>query len=131
MTYKFTKSSEDALKIASEIAAELGHNYIGTEHILYGLAEEQIGVGVGYSKKESQQDAARMAIKKIRTDRLFKEHIREIKQKRKQPEEEPVVADNPVPVEPPAETAPIVAENETVEVISEVVEETTEIKEEK
>ena len=44
MTYKFTKSSEDALKIASEIAAELGHNYIGTEHILYGLAEEQIGV---------------------------------------------------------------------------------------
>ena len=93
--------------------------------------EEQIGVGVGYSKKESQQDAARMAIKKIRTDRLFKEHIREIKQKRKQPEEEPVVADNPVPVEPPAETAPIVAENETLEVISEVVEETTEIKEEK
>ena len=44
MTYKFTKSSEDALKIASEIAVELGHNYIGTEHILYGLAEEQIGV---------------------------------------------------------------------------------------
>lgn len=93
--------------------------------------EEQIDVGVGYSKKESQQDAARMAIKKIRTDRLFKEHIREIKQKRKQPEEEPVVADNPVPVEPPAETAPIVEENESVEVISEVVEETTEIKEEK
>ena len=44
MTYKFTKSSEDALKIASEIAVELGHNYLGTEHILYGLAEEQIGV---------------------------------------------------------------------------------------
>ena len=44
MIYKFTKSSEDALKIASELAAKLGHNYIGTEHILYGLAEEQIGV---------------------------------------------------------------------------------------
>ena len=40
MKYKFTNSAE----IALEIAAKLGHNYIGTEHLLYGLVEEANGV---------------------------------------------------------------------------------------
>ena len=40
MKYKFTNSAEIALEIANEIAAKLGHNYIGTEHLLYGLVEE-------------------------------------------------------------------------------------------
>ena len=44
MKYKLTKSSEDVLEIANELAIELGHNYIGTEHILYGLVQEQNGV---------------------------------------------------------------------------------------
>ena len=44
MKYKFTKSSENVLEIANELANELGHNYIGTEHFLYGLVEEQNGV---------------------------------------------------------------------------------------
>ena len=44
MTYKFTNSAQNVLEIAKEIAVELGHNYIGTEHILYGLAEEENGV---------------------------------------------------------------------------------------
>ncbi len=44
MRYKFTKSAEEALEIANDLAARLGHNYIGTEHILYGLVEEQNGV---------------------------------------------------------------------------------------
>ena len=34
MTYKFTNSAQNVLEIAKEIAIELGHNYIGTEHIL-------------------------------------------------------------------------------------------------
>ena len=41
MTYKFTNSAQNVLEIAKEIAIELGHNYIGTEHILYGLTEEE------------------------------------------------------------------------------------------
>lgn len=53
MTYKFTNSSNKAIEIASEIAMELGHSYIGTEHILYGLAEEGNGVA---SKVLSSQD---------------------------------------------------------------------------
>ncbi len=44
MTYKFTNRAEKALELAAELAAEFGHNYIGTEHILYGLAKEGSGV---------------------------------------------------------------------------------------
>ena len=39
----FLLSKRDGLKY-EEIAAELGHNYIGTEHLLYGLIEEGSGV---------------------------------------------------------------------------------------
>ena len=44
MYYKFTARAEKALEYAQEIAMELGHNYIGTEHLLYGLIEEGTGV---------------------------------------------------------------------------------------
>lgn len=44
MTYKFTKRAEKAIEIANEIAIEFGHNYIGTEHLLYGLLKEGSGV---------------------------------------------------------------------------------------
>ena len=44
MYYKFTAKAEKAFELAQDIAVELGHNYIGTEHILYGLAEEGTGV---------------------------------------------------------------------------------------
>lgn len=44
MTYKFTESAENAIKYANNITAKLGHAYIGTEHILYGLAKEQEGI---------------------------------------------------------------------------------------
>ena len=44
MQYKFTNRAEKALQIANEVATSLGHSYIGTEHLLYGLAEEGNGV---------------------------------------------------------------------------------------
>lgn len=44
MTYKFTNRATNCLKIANKIATELGHNYVGTEHLLYGLANEEAGV---------------------------------------------------------------------------------------
>ena len=44
MTYKFTNRAEKALEIANELAIELNHNYIGTEHLLYGLIAEGTGV---------------------------------------------------------------------------------------
>lgn len=44
MTYKFTSSAQRAIEIANDVAIEMGHNYIGTEHILYGLVKEETGV---------------------------------------------------------------------------------------
>ncbi len=44
MVYKFTNRAEKAIEIANDIALELGHSYIGTEHILYGLAKEGTGI---------------------------------------------------------------------------------------
>ena len=44
MTYNFTARAKKAIEIANDIALELGHSYIGTEHILYGLAKEGSGV---------------------------------------------------------------------------------------
>lgn len=53
MVYKFTLSSEKVLQIANDIASTLGHNYIGTEHILYGLAKENNGVASKVLRKQN------------------------------------------------------------------------------
>ena len=44
MDYKFTARAKKAIDLANKIALELGHNFIGTEHILYGLTKEGSGV---------------------------------------------------------------------------------------
>ena len=44
---KFTQKAKVALRLAQESAVELGHNYIGSEHLLIGLIRE--GSGVAYS----------------------------------------------------------------------------------
>lgn len=41
---RFTKKAETALLHARECAIALGHNYIGTEHILWGLVREGTGI---------------------------------------------------------------------------------------
>ncbi len=53
MTYKFTNSAERVLEIANDIALELGHNYVGTEHILYGLTKEERGVASKVLEKQN------------------------------------------------------------------------------
>ncbi|PZS12416.1 MAG: hypothetical protein DLM60_22330 [Pseudonocardiales bacterium] len=42
----FTPRAKEVLKLALSEALELGHNYIGTEHILLGLLQEGEGLGV-------------------------------------------------------------------------------------
>ena len=56
MMYKFTNRAEKALELAAELAAEFGHNYIGTEHVLYGLTKE--GTGVASKVLELQEITA-------------------------------------------------------------------------
>ena len=63
MVYKFTNCAEKALEIASNLAMEMGHNYIGTEHILYGLSKE--GTGVASKVLESQDVSSENIITEI------------------------------------------------------------------
>ena len=65
MYYKFTTRAEKALELAQDLAMELGHNYIGTEHILYGLAEEGTGVA---SKVLNNEEVSSENIKEEITD---------------------------------------------------------------
>ena len=73
MKYKFTARAEKALEIANEMAIELGHNYIGTEHLLYGLVKE--GNGIASKVLENQGVTEEKVIDKI------EELLEELKQK--------------------------------------------------
>ena len=63
MEYKFTNSSETAISIANELAMQLGHKYIGTEHLLYGLIKE--GTGIASKVLENQNITADAIIERI------------------------------------------------------------------
>ena len=63
MTYKFTNRANKAIEIANDIALKLGHSYIGTEHILYGLAKE--GNGVASKVLENQEVTSEDVVNKI------------------------------------------------------------------
>ena len=63
MTYKFTNRANKTIEIANDIALELGHSYIGTEHILYGLAKE--GNGIASKVLENQNVTADDILNKI------------------------------------------------------------------
>ena len=42
MQNRLTKKAQNALTRALTAAEDLGHTYVGTEHLLIGLAEEEI-----------------------------------------------------------------------------------------
>ena len=63
MVYKFTSRAQKAIEIANEIAVELGHNYVGTEHILYGLTKE--GTGIASKVLENQNVTPEAVLEKI------------------------------------------------------------------
>ncbi|NLN65720.1 MAG: ATP-dependent Clp protease ATP-binding subunit [Clostridiaceae bacterium] len=44
---KFTQKATRALSLAKEFSQALGHNYIGTEHLLWGLVKEGTGIAAG------------------------------------------------------------------------------------
>ncbi len=51
MTSRFTPAAQNALKKAQEEASEMGHTYIGTEHLLLGLMSEESSVASDILKK--------------------------------------------------------------------------------
>ena len=44
MQDKFTKSARQAIDYAKECSKKLEHGYVGTEHLLYGLAKAKNSV---------------------------------------------------------------------------------------
>ncbi len=63
MTYKFTNRAKKAIESANNIASELGHSYIGTEHLLYGLRDE--GNGVAAKVLDNQNITSQEILEKI------------------------------------------------------------------
>ena len=76
MVYKFTKSGEKVLAIANELATDLGHSYIGTEHILYGLACEENGVASKVLKKQDNWKSNKRKFCNIRLYSKNKKNLR-------------------------------------------------------
>lgn len=60
---RFTERAERAIMLAQQSAAELGHNYVGTEHILLGLIRE--GGGVAARVLQSQGVTEEKVIEEI------------------------------------------------------------------
>lgn len=44
MIDRFTAKAREAISLAVDAAKTLGHNYVGTEHLLIGLLQEGTGV---------------------------------------------------------------------------------------
>ena len=61
--YQFTSRASKAIEIANDLAIEFGHNYIGSEHILYGLTKE--GTGVASKVLENQNVTPDSILSKI------------------------------------------------------------------
>jgi ATP-dependent Clp protease ATP-binding subunit ClpA len=67
MFERFSDSSRDCVRLAAEEVRELGHDHIGTEHLLIAVAREQHGLGgrilrdSGAGAEELRADARRLA----------------------------------------------------------------------
>lgn len=58
MIYKFSESAKNAIEAAEKVAISLGHNYVGSEHILFGIANQMDGMAYKVLKMQhiSAQD---------------------------------------------------------------------------
>ncbi len=53
---RFTERAKKAIALAQESASELGHSYVGTEHILLGIAREGEGLGAKVLRDSGMDD---------------------------------------------------------------------------
>ena len=66
MEAKFSNRVKEVISLSREEALRLGHDYIGTEHLLLGMIREGEGVAVGLLKKLGiPLDELRGAIEKV------------------------------------------------------------------
>lgn len=118
-----SKLIEWSQKHKVEVSFELIEQFIDHENNPMFQTEVQIeglpaGTGTGYSKKESQQNAAQMALKKIKSNDAFREHIEQLKAAHRHPADT-AHADEPLPTDETAadetfglEPSPIMVEME-------------------
>ena len=55
---KFTRRSEDAIEKARQAAGELGHGFVGTEHLLMGILREEDSLGSRVLRRRGLRDEA-------------------------------------------------------------------------
>ncbi len=66
MEAKFSNRVKEVISLSREEALRLGHDYIGTEHLLLGIIREGEGVAVGVLKKLGVPlDQVRVEVEKI------------------------------------------------------------------
>ena len=53
MIYKFSETAKNAIENAEKIAISLGHNYVGSEHILFGIANQVDGLAYKVLSKQN------------------------------------------------------------------------------
>ncbi len=78
-----------------EVSFELIEQFLDQENNPVFQTEVRIagmpaGTGKGYSKKESQQIASQMALKKLKTDKAFKEQVEQLKAENDYPKQTPI-----------------------------------------
>ena len=64
MIYKFSESAKNAIESAENIAISLGHNYVGSEHILFGIANQTNGMA--YKVLKAQNITSQDILRKIK-----------------------------------------------------------------
>ena len=61
MMGRFTERAQRSIALSQQAAAELGHGYVGTEHLLLGLLRE----GQGVASALQNQGVTRKGIRKL------------------------------------------------------------------
>ncbi len=66
MANRFTQKAQNVLNLSLRVASEMGHTYIGSEHLLLGLLKESAGVAAHYlTERAAEETAVRDAVIKL------------------------------------------------------------------
>ena len=111
-------SQKNKMEVSFELIEQfLDRDYNPMFHTEVRIESLSAGTGTGYSKKESQQNAAQMALKKIKNDEAFKEAIETAKIQNHAAKEDIAAEENETVTEntPVAETSEVLEATDNTE----------------
>lgn len=111
-------SQKNKMEVSFELIEQfLDRDYNPMFHTEVRIESLSAGTGTGYSKKESQQNAAQMALKKIKSDEAFKEAIETAKTQNHAAKEDITAEENETVTEntPVAETSEVLEATDNTE----------------